>query len=282
MYTDLVFFLLPFSLSSLLCPPLPLCFKTPSPQLLPTDCTPHDQLFPLSSSPLCHSSVTTTQPFLPNSLSPIWTPPTNWKRNKNTTLASHFAIICPFAIFLSSTSSLFFLLSHALFKSSTPSPLVLSSFSSSLMPLLPPWYCGLPVDLAACGLRTCPDSTPLSSAPSLFPCPLFPIPLWPPAPLLPLLSLKSVTPHCLFILFGTLSSFHLLFYYYCYLARWACLVSCCWLCFFNHWWLIIRLQGYEGWGCLFVLGFVWPVLVVVGLCEQSKARTPHKAAAFHL
>ena len=75
-------------------------------------------------------------------------------------------------------------------------------------------------------------STVLHSAPSLFPCPLFPLPLWPPAPLLPLLSLKSVTPHCLFILFGTLSSFHLLFYYYCYLARWACLVSSCWLCCF--------------------------------------------------
>lgn len=69
---------------------------------------------------------------------------------------------------------------------SNPPPL-LSSFSSSLMPLLPPWYCGLPVDLAACGLRTCPDSTPLSSTPlrlfSPVPCSLSPF--WPPAPLLP-------------------------------------------------------------------------------------------------
>lgn len=42
--------------------------------------------------------------------------------------------------------------------------------------------------------------------------PLSPPPLFGPLPRCSsLLSLKSVTPHCLFILFGTLSSFHLLF-----------------------------------------------------------------------
>ena len=66
------------------------------------------------------------------------------------------------------------------------------------------------MDLAACGLRTCADSTPLSSTPFRLFSPVPPLP----ALLLPLLSLKSVTPHCLFILFGTLSSFHLLFLFY--------------------------------------------------------------------
>lgn len=165
-------------------------------------------------------------------------------------------------------------------------PSVLSSSSSSLMPLLPPWYCGLPVDLAACGLRTCPDSTPLSSTPlRLFP--LFPVPsppLWPPpAPLLPLLSLKSVTPHCLFILFGTLSSFHLL--YFITTVTWQgghVFVSFCWL-FFNHWWLVIRLWGYGGWGgCLFFWSLYELFLVVVGLCEGNEVRSLYTAAAFHL
>lgn len=77
---------------------------------------------------------------------------------------------------------LLFLISSTL--SPPPLPLVLSSFSMSLMPLLPPWYCGLPVDLAACGLRICPDSTPLSSTPLRLFSPVPSSPFWPPAPLL--------------------------------------------------------------------------------------------------
>lgn len=183
--------------------------------------------------PFCHSSIYYNPAFLhpPKHLStikmfPIWICYTQTTNPAKTQLAP-FSTTWPQPIFSPPPP-------HSLHLSPPPCHSVwipLSSLHSlpSSSPLLPPWYCGLPVDLAACGLRTCPDSTPLSStAPSLFPVPS---PFLFLAPLLPLLSLKSVTPHCLFILFGTLSSFHLLFYYYCYLARWACPVLRCWLYF---------------------------------------------------
>lgn len=176
--------------------------------------------------------------FLPNSLFPIWTSPTNYNHNQNTILVrtppppNHHHLLFHHLFFLH-----LIYICPLLPLSCCLNPLVLS-FSSSLisspssMVLWPSCgpRCLWPADMSRL------HSTVLHSAPSFFPCPLFPTPLWPPDPLLPLLSLKSVTPHCLFILFGTLSSFHLLFYYYCYLARWACLVLCCWLCFcfFNH------------------------------------------------
>lgn len=139
-------------------------------------------------------------------------------------------------------------------------------------------WTSLPV---ACGHVPTPLHCPPLRSVS-FPLSLFPLPLWPPAPLLPPAVSKeryATLPLYSFRYVIILSS--PFFYYYCYLARWACLVSCCWLLFiFNHWWLVIRVQDYGSWGCLF-----WSLydlfLVVVGLCEESMVRTPHKAAAFH-
>lgn len=276
-------FLLPFSLSSFSVP-LSLFFVLKPPHLNScqltarptTNCS--DQFL---SSPLC-PLLCYCSFHLPNPLSPPFIAPnlditckfkkTQQTHNIGTSLVPWSSSVPPLSSFLppphlrlfSSPSS------FMLFESSL-SPLVLSSFSSSLisspssMVLWPSCgpRCLWPADMSRL------HSTVLHSAPSFFPSPLFPIPLWPPAPLLPLLSLKSVTPHCLFILFGTLSSFHLLFYYYCYLARWACLVSCCWLCFFfNHWCLVIRLQGYEGWGCL-LLGILYGLLWLLWVCVRT-------------
>lgn len=142
-------------------------------------------------------------------------------------------------------------------------------------------WTSLPV---ACGHVPTPLHCPPLRSVS-FPLSPVPSPLFGPLPRCSLLlSLKSVTPHCLFILFGTLSSFHLLFffffYYYCYLARWACLVSCCWLLFiFNHWWLIIRVQGYGGWGCLFE--GLYDLFWLLWVCVRKVWWECHKAAAFH-
>lgn len=151
-------------------------------------------------TPLLFTTVTTSfhppNPFsFPLPLSLIWKSPTptttNWKRIHyiGTSLTPWFSFY--FILFFCHDLPLHHLSSppssHFSSSSYAIQILLLSSFSSSLMPLLPPWYCGLPVDLAACGLRTCPDSTPLSSTPlrlfSPVPCSLSPF--WPPAPLLP-------------------------------------------------------------------------------------------------
>lgn len=216
-------------------------------------------------------SVTTTTtlppthpiPFLPYPLSPIWSPPTKWKHNKNTLaplLSLWFATVCP--------STIFFLPPHLRLSLIPPlsrclNPLLLLLFSlHSLRPSCLSFLHGtvaflwtsLPV---ACGHVPTPLHCPPLRSVS-FPLSPVPSPLWPPAPLLPLLSLKSVTPHCLFILFGTLSSFHLLFYYYCYLARWACLVSCCWLCvFLTTDGLSSGYRAMMGWGLYDLFWLLW-------------------------
>lgn len=115
---------------------------------------------------------------------------------------------------------------------SNPSPLFIlfvphaSPSSMVLWPSCGP-RCLWPADMSRL------HSTVLHSAPSLFPCPLFPLPFFGPLPRCSLLlSLKSVTPHCLFILFGTLSSFHLLF-------------------------LLLLLPGKVGMSCLMLLAFIY-------------------------
>lgn len=72
-------------------------------------------------------------------------------------------------------------------------------------------WTSLPV---ACGHVPTPLHCPPLRSVS-FPLSPVPSPLFGPLPRCSLLlSLKSVTPHCLFILFGTLSSFHLLFFFF--------------------------------------------------------------------
>lgn len=117
--------------------------------------------------------------FLPNSLFPIWTSPTNYNHNQNTILVrtppppNHHHLLFHHLFFLH-----LIYICPLLPLSCCLNPLVLSHSLRPSSPLLPPWYCGLPVDLAACGLRTCPDSTPLSSTPlrlfSPVPCSLPP------------------------------------------------------------------------------------------------------------
>lgn len=111
---------------------------------------------------------------------------------------------------------------------STPHFSIQTLSSIILMPLLPPWYCGLPVDLAACGHVP----TPLHCPPLRLFSPV-PSPFWPlPTPLLPPPAVSkdryATLPLYSFRYVIILSS---PFYYYCYVARWACLVSC-WLCSF--------------------------------------------------
>lgn len=144
----------------------------------------------------------------------------------------------------------------------------------------------------ACGHVPTPlHCPPLRSV--FFPLSLIPLPLfWPPDPLLPLLSLKSVTPHCLFILFGTLSSFHLLLL----LLLLPCKVgmSCLMFCFVFFVFcsfvkkekknLMSSHQATSIWRVGVFVVFLWGLyhpFRVWGLCEESKVRAPHKAAAFH-
>lgn len=224
MYTDLVFYFLFLSLLSLSPLSLFICFKTPLTSTLANWLHAPQPIVP---SVLLPSAIPTTILLLPPSqpsFSPIHcslfghhpqimnTTKTQYLR----TLPHHYRPCHHLLFFIHSI-----FICSLLPPSSCLNPLVLSSFSSSLisspssMVLWPSCgpRCLWPADMSRL------HSTVLHSAPSLFPCPLFPTSLWPPAPLLPLLSLKSVTPHCLFILFGTLSSFHLLFffflYYYC-------------------------------------------------------------------
>lgn len=188
MYTDLVFFTSFFSLF-FLCPSVVVLNP---PHLNSRQLTAHPwPIFPLcrlsSATLLLLQPLFSTQPTLclPCSLSLIWQPPKTHQTQTHLFGAPDCAIIFT-SFFLSSIPSLSLstLPPVPLFESSLP--LVHSSFSSSLMPLLPPWYCGLPVDLAACGLRTCPDSTPLSSTPlRLFPLSLVPSPLLAPCPAAP-------------------------------------------------------------------------------------------------
>lgn len=107
----------------------------------------------------------------------------------------HHISLHPPMLFKSSSSCLLFILfvPHA-----SPSSMV-------LWPSCGP-RCLWPADMSRL------HSTVLHSAPSLFPCPCSLSPFGPLPRCSLLLSLKSVTPHCLFILFGTLSSFHLLFF----------------------------------------------------------------------
>lgn len=119
-------------------------------------------------------------------------------------LSLWFATVCP--------STIFFLPPHLRLSLIPPlsrclNPLLLLLFSlHSLRPSCLSFLHGtvaflwtsLPV---ACGHVPTPLHCPPLRSVS-FPLSPVPSPLWPPAPLLPLLSLKSVTPHCLFILFG--------------------------------------------------------------------------------
>ena len=175
-----------FSLSSFSVPlSLFFCFKTPhfnSCQLTARPMTNCSFCRPLPSATPVTTTTTHPSSHLPHPLSPIWTLPTNWKHNKNknigissVTLTNHHLSYHNLLSSTLSSSVLFSLLSCC------SNPLLLLSSLHSLRPsspLLPPWYCGLPVDLAACGLRTCPDSTPLSSTPlrlfSPVPCSLSP------------------------------------------------------------------------------------------------------------
>ncbi len=258
-------FLLPFSLSSFsVLLSLFFCIKTPSPQLLPTDCTPHNQLFLLSSSPLCHSCYYYNHSSLhpPNPLSSQFIAPnldithklkTQQKHNIGTSLVSPIlpSSVLPLPFFPPPhLSFLFFLLCHAVRILSSSCPLFILfvppclSFLHGTVAFLwtsLPVACGhVPTPLHCPPLRSV--SFPLSPVP--YP-PLAPCPAAPPAvskeryATLPLYSFRYViilsSPFLLLLLPGKVG------------------MSCLMLLalFFNHWWLVIRLQGYEGLGCLF-------------------------------
>lgn len=272
-------FLLPFSLSSFSVP-LSLFFVLKPPHLNSCQLTAR----PTTNCSFCPPLPSATpllllQPLLPPPTQPSFFPihcPQfgHHPQIKNATKTQHwhlfgppdFAIIC-----LSSTSSSsFFSLLPPLSCCSNPLLLLLSSLHSlrpSCLSFLHgtvaflwtslPVACGhVPTPLHCPPLRSV--SFPLSPVP--YP-PLAPCPAAPPAvskeryATLPLYSFRYViilsSPFLLLLLTGKVG------------------MSCLMLLalFFNHWWLVIRLQGYEGWGvsvcfgvcmtCFGCCGFVW-------------------------
>lgn len=265
-----------FSLSSFSVPlSLFFCFKTPhfnSCQLTARPMTNCSFCRPLPSATPVTTTTTHPSSHLPHPLSPIWTLPTNWKHDENknigissVTLTNHHLSYHNLLSSTPSSSVLFSLLSHAVQILSSSYPLFilfvphLLSFLHGTVAFL---WTSLPV---ACGhVLTplhCPPlrsvSFPLSPVP--YP-PMAPCPAAPPAvskeryATLPLYSFRYViilsSPFLLLLLPRKVG------------------MSCLMLLalFFNNWWLVIRLQGYEGWGCwLFGVcitcfgccGFVW-------------------------
>lgn len=272
MYTDLVFTSFFLSLPSLSPSPSFFVLKPLTSTLAnwlhaPWPIVPSVDLSPLPLLLLLQPLI--LPPTYPTS---FWTLPTNWKHDENknigissVTLTNHHLSYHNLLSSTPSSSVLFSLLSHAVQILSSSYPLFilfvphLLSFLHGTVAFL---WTSLPV---ACGhVLTplhCPPlrsvSFPLSPVP--YP-PMAPCPAAPPAvskeryATLPLYSFRYViilsSPFLLLLLPRKVG------------------MSCLMLLalFFNHWWLVIRLQGYEGWGCwLFGVcitcfgccGFVW-------------------------